>query len=61
MNFIIRWSESVVERPGRPPKWVAGSRLYLFAIQAMSSAMQAERILDMVSSNAIGQYALGAL
>ena len=42
-------------QPGSPPKWVVGSKLCLFAIQAMSSAMQVERILDMVSSSAIGQ------
>ena len=42
-------------QPGRPLKWVGGSRLCVVAIQAMSSAMHVERILDIVSSKAIGQ------
>ena len=54
MNFVIKWSESVVAHPGRPLKWVEGSRLCLFAIQDRSSVTQVERILDMVSSRAIG-------
>ena len=57
MNLQRRWMESVVVRPGRPPKWVVGSILWVSARWAISSATQEERILAIVSSSAMGRYA----
>jgi len=48
-----------VAQPGSPPKWVGGSNLCLVVIQVRSSAMHEERILDIVSSRAMGAVCFG--
>jgi len=60
-NLVSRCSESVVERPGLPPKCVDGRRLFCSAIYVRSSATHNDRILAMVSRSVIGLYAFGRL
>ena len=56
VNFVSRWSKSIVVWPGRPPKCVLGRRLWCSAIYVRLSAMHDERILAIVSSSTIGRY-----
>ena len=50
-----RWSESVVEQPGHPPKCVLGSRWFVLMRWDMLSAMIAVSSLVVVFRSAMGR------
>ena len=58
MNLITRWSESVVEHPGSPPKCVSGSSQRRVLWYTSVSAMHADKTFARHSPSVMGQYAL---
>ena len=46
--------ESVVDQPGRPPKWLAGRRWYVSDRCTMSSDMIDDRVLVIVLLRVMG-------
>lgn len=61
MNLVSRWSESVVDLPGLPPKCIGGRRLCCSAMYVRSSATHEDRSLAMVSRRVMGLYTFGRL
>jgi len=57
MVFSRRCSESLVDHPGLPPKWVLGRRLWVLSIKEVLSAIMADSSFAVVFSRAMGQYA----
>jgi len=55
MVFSRRCSESSVDLPGRPPKWVLGRRLWVSRMNEVRFATMADRIFAVVFRRVMGQ------